>query len=168
MKGVYALFPDPDSAQLAVENLRAAGVADSDIMVVSSQPFEEYEFSHRDKATWISWIAPVGGAFGLGFGYWLTSMTERSWPLPTGGMPIVTPWTNLVIIFELTMLCTVLTTVATLLVTAKLPRRRTALYDPEVSDGKILVGLENLRNVPIEDLERALTVRTDISLKTIT
>ncbi len=167
MNAVYALFPDPNSVQLAVNNLRAAGVSDGDITVISSEPFEEFEFSHRDRPTWIFWIAAAGGALGLCFGYLLTSMTERAWPLPTGGMPIVAPWPNLVIIFELTMLCAILATVGTLLITAKLPRRRPALYDPQVSDGLILVGIENPRNISREELERALVVRSGITLKTI-
>ena len=166
VKAVYALFADPHSAQRAVENLRAAGVPDADITVISSEPFEEHEFSHRDRATWIYGIASAGGAVGLCLGYWLTSATARAWPIPTGGMPIVAMWPNLVVIFELTMLCAIVATVGTLLVTAKLPRRRPALYDPEVSNGRILVGLEDPR-VPLETIERALVWRGGISLKTI-
>jgi Alternative complex III, ActD subunit len=166
VKAVYALFADPDSAQRAVENLRQAGVPDSDITIISSEPFEEYEFSQRDRATWIYWIASAGGAVGLTLGYWLTSMTQRAWPLRTGGMPIVAMWPNLVVIFELTMLFAIVATVATLLVTAKLPRRRPALYDPEVSNGRILVGLEDPR-LPLPTIERALAWRSGIGLKTI-
>ena len=166
MKAVYALYPDPDSAQLAVGSLRAAGVADRDIIVISSEPFEEYEFSHRDKATWIFWIAAAGGVLGLGFGYWLTTMTERSWPLPTGAMPIVALWPNLVIMFELTMLFAILATIITLLIAAQIPRRLPKLYDPGVSYGRILVGLED-PPIPHDALERALVVRDGISVKTI-
>ena len=166
MTAIYALFPDPDTAQLAVENLRAAGVADGDITVISSEPFEEHEFSHRDKATWMFWIASAGAAVGLSVGYWLTTATERAWPLPTGGMPIGAMWPNLVIRFELTMLFVLLATVITLLVSARLPRRRARLYDPAISDGRILVGLEDPR-VPADAIERALIVRSGISLKII-
>ena len=166
VKAVYALFADPDSAQRAVDNLREAGVADREITVISSTPFEDHEFSHRDRATWIYWIAGAGGAVGLTFGYWLTSVTQRAWPLQTGGMPIVAMWPNLVVIFELTMLFAIVATVVTLLVTAKLPRRRPALYDPEVSNGLILVGLENPR-VPLETIERALAWHGVISLRKI-
>ncbi|MEO8256606.1 MAG: quinol:electron acceptor oxidoreductase subunit ActD [Acidobacteriota bacterium] len=166
VKAVYALFADPDSAQRAVQSLRDAGVADRDITVISSEPFEEYEFSHRDKATWIYWIAGAGGALGLAFGFWLTTMTQRAWPLQTGGMPIVAMWPNLVVIFELTMLFAIVATVASLLVTAGLPRRRPALYDPEVSDGRILVGLQDPR-LPLETIDRALAWRGGITLKTI-
>jgi hypothetical protein len=167
VKSVYALFGDPEAAQRAVENLRAAGVADGDIVVISSTPFEEYEFSHRDKATWIYWFAGVGGAIGLSAGYWLTRFTELDWPLPTGGMPIVAMWPNLVIIFELTMLFAILTTVLTLLITTRIPRRQPTLYDRAVSDGQILVGLENLRHVSLEELKRALTGPSGLGVKTI-
>ena len=49
-------------------------------------------------------------------GYFLTSITQQAWPIVTGGMPIVTNWSNLIIIFELTMLGAVFASVITLLV----------------------------------------------------
>jgi ActD protein len=45
------------------------------------------------------------------------------------------------VMFELTMLGGILAAVITLLVTARLVRRRPAFYDPAVSDGQILVGV---------------------------
>jgi Protein of unknown function (DUF3341) len=51
-------------------------------------------------------------------------------------------WTNLIIIFEMTMLSAILATVITLIVTAFIGQRG-KMYDPEVSDGYILVGVEN-------------------------
>lgn len=156
-KSVYALFADPDSAQRGVDSLRAVGVTDQEITVISSEPFEEQEFSHRERATWIYRLAGAGGALGLLSGYGLTSATERDWPLATGGMPIVSGWPNLVVIFELTMLFAILTTVAALLIAASLLRRRPSLYDTEISEGWILVGLASPRGASIDALERALT-----------
>ena len=52
------------------------------------------------------------------------------------GMPIVAWWPNIVITFELTMLGAILTTVVSMLVAARLPTMKKALYDPAVSDGK--------------------------------
>jgi len=150
---VYALYDDPVVVQRAVDGLRAAGVADADIVVMSSEPFEEYEFSHRDSANWLRWIAGLGGAAGLGLAYWLTSYTQQAWPLVTSGMPIVSPWPNLIVIFEMTMLGAILATVVTLLITAKLPSRLSRLYDPEVTNGYILVGVQR----PGTDLAPKLT-----------
>ena len=71
-------------------------------------------------------------------------------------MPIVAMWPNLIIMFELTMLGAILSTVVSLFITTKLPTTRSKLYDPEVSNGKILVGVENPRDDTLEKLERAL------------
>ena len=154
MSAIYALYDDGDSAQRAVNGLRNAGVADSAITVVSDQPMEAYEFGEMNRATRIWYIASGGGLIGLVFATWLTRMTELAWPLPTGNMPIVSWWPNLIVIFELTMLGAILATVATLLVTGELLRRRPALYDPRVSDGKILVGVDSPSRA--DDVERAL------------
>jgi hypothetical protein len=94
-------------------------------------------------------------AVGLIFATWLTRMTELAWPLQTGNMPIVAWWPNLIIMFELTML-------------VRHPRGgphaarhraaagpRPALYDPEIMDGKILVGVVNPANASA--VERALS-----------
>jgi hypothetical protein len=166
MKAIYALYRELDDVQRAVDSLRAAGLPDRDIVVISSEPIEEYEFSHRDKATWLFYIAGLGGAIGLAVSTWLTSFTETAWPLVTGNMPIVAWWPNLIVMFELTMLGAILATVLTLFITARLPSREPKLYDAEVSDGKILVGVENPRSGVVPDIERALlaggvaTVRT--------
>jgi hypothetical protein len=143
VSAVYALYSTPGGAQRAVDNLHAAGVGDHRITIVSGEPYEEQEFAHRERATWMWYIAAGGGLLGLATATWLTRMTEVAWPLPTGNMPIVAWWPNLIIMFELTMLGGILAAVITLLVAAKLPGRRTALYDPEVMDGKILVGVDN-------------------------
>jgi len=156
MKAVYALYAEPDDVQRAVDNLRAAGLTEPEIVVISSEPIEEYEFSRRDAATWLYWIAGGGGVIGLLFGTWLTRMTELAWPLPTGNMPIVAWWPNLIVIFELTMLGGILATVITLFITAKIPAGEPKLYDPDVADGKILVGVENPRDASVAAIEQAL------------
>jgi hypothetical protein len=143
MKAIYGLYDDPHVAQVAVDNLRAAGVADADITVISSEPFDHFEFGHRDAKTAMPWIAAGAGAIGLVLSYYLLGVSQRSWPLVTSGMPVVTNWTNLIIIFEMTMLAAIIATVITLLITAGIPSRGGQMYDPEVSDGYILVGVEN-------------------------
>ena len=104
-------------------------------------------------------VAVLGGLLGLCFAYWLTTMTEKAWPLPTGGMPIVAMWPNLIIMFELTMLGGILATVITLLIVTSLLRRQPTLYDTEVSDSEILVGVQNPPAASRETVERALLAR---------
>lgn len=156
MSAIYGLYSDPGVAQRAVDNLRAAGVSDADITVISSEPFEHYEFGHRDATSAMPWIAAAAGLFGLVTTYYLLGASQMSWPLRTSGMPIVPLWTNLIIIFEMTMLSAIIATVITLLITAGLPSRGGKLYDPEVSDGYILVGVENPSDVDRLDAALAL------------
>ena len=78
MSAVYALYPDPDAAQRAVNGLRTAGVAEADITVMSGEPFEEQPFAQRDKATWLWYIAVAGGVAGLTFATWLTRIDRKS------------------------------------------------------------------------------------------
>ncbi|MDH4066195.1 MAG: DUF3341 domain-containing protein [Acidobacteriota bacterium] len=167
MKGVYALYTGPDAAQQAVDALRGLGIANRDIVVMSSEPFEEYEFSRRDEATWLHWIAGAGGVAGLAGGYLLTSMTQRAWPLPTSGMPIVSTWPNTIIVFEMTMLGAILATVVALLITASLPGRLSRLYDPAVTQGYILVGVDRPDDSLAGRLDEALSGVPGAQVKTI-
>src|ERR1041385_7931714 len=125
MNAIYALYPDPNSAQEAFDALRRAGSKlgfdPRKIVVVTSEPFEGYDFSDEHASSPMFPIAALGGIAGGLFGYWLGAYTQTSYPLVTGGMPVITAWTNGIIIYELTMLGAILTTLLTLLVTAGLP-----------------------------------------------
>jgi len=154
MSAVYGLFGDPGQAQQAVNALRKAGLRTEEITIQSSEPLDEFEFGALDRKTAMSWFAALGAGIGMATGYFLTSITQRAWPIDTGGMPIVSNWTNVILIFELTMLGAVLATLITLLWSARIPGRLPQLYDPEVSRGMILVGVANPGNA--EAVERAL------------
>jgi hypothetical protein len=166
VKAIYALYPDGQAAQQAVNRLRAEGFADREITVLSPQPMEDYEFGRRDKATWMWWIACGGALVGMAIAAGLTWVTEMSWQIDVGGLPSFAWWPNLIIFFELTMLGAIVATVATLVVTARLGRR-SALYDPEVSDGKILVGIEDPPDSAIPKLEAALSAVREALVKTV-
>ena len=166
MKAIYGLYGDGMSAQHAVNRLRAAGIADDEIVDMSAQPMEEYEFGHMDSKTRIWWIACLGGLIGMATAFGLAWLTEMSWPINVGGLPIFAWWPNLIIIFELTMLGAILATVITLVVTAGLGRRST-FYDPAVSDGKILVGVANPAEAQVRDLEAALSAQHGAQVKTL-
>ena len=156
MSAVYALYEDGDSAQRAINALQADGVSRAAITVLSGEPIEDQAFFETDKSTWMWYFASFGGVVGLIFATWLTRMTELAWPIKTGNMPIVSWWPNLIIMFEMTMLFGILAAVLTLLVTARLPGKRPALYDPAIMDGKILVGVVNPANASA--VERALSL----------
>lgn len=165
MKAVYALYDDGDAAQRAVNLLRAAGVSDADITVITAEPMEDYEFSHIGCESWIWYIASGGGLLGFLLAVWLTRFTEMDWPIATGNMPIVSWWPNLIVMFEMTMLGAIVSAVLTLIVTGGLARGGAKLYDPDVTNGKILVGVENPADG--HQVERALLAAPGAQLKVL-
>ena len=167
MKSVYALYADGNAAQKAVDGLRAAGFSDNEITVITGEPMEDYEFSRIGHKNPLFMVAAGGGLFGLLFSVWLTSFTERDWPINVGNMATVAWYPNLIVVFELTMLGAILATVITLVVTGGLLRRRPAFYDPEVTNGMIFIGIENPREGSMPQIESALLSTPGVSLKTL-
>ena len=49
MKAIYGLYSSGGLAQQAVNRLKAAGVAERDIVVMSAQPMEDFEFGRSDS-----------------------------------------------------------------------------------------------------------------------
>ena len=169
MNAIYALYSDPGSAQSAFDALRrtgpALGVDAGKIVVVTSVPLEGYDFAAEHAKTYMFPLAALGGLLGGSLGYWLASFTQTSYPLPTGGMPIVTSWTNGIIIFEMAMLGAILTTLITLLITAGLPNFKPALCDPEIWKGKILVGVTDPPPAARSELEAKLRQAGAVAIK---
>ncbi len=166
MKSVYALYPHGEDAQRAVNSLRASGVSDQDITVMSNTPMEDFEFSHIRGKNYLWYLACMGGLIGFFGSIALLTYTSNDWPMNVGNMKPISWWAFLIPIFELTMLGSIAATVISLLVTAKLLRRRPKMYDPAVSDGQILVGVENFSGNE-KDIERALMVAPYVTPKTI-
>ena len=156
MRALYALHGDPESAQRSVDNLKAVGIPERDIVVMSSVPLAGHAFFERDRKSLISLVAVLAGVAGAVAGIALTSLTQISWPLNTGGMPIVSIWPNLIVIFEMTMFSAILATVIALFITSGLRGRLPALYDPEVSNGKILIGVAGPPAERLAAIEEAL------------
>ena len=126
------------------------------IVIVSGEPHEGYEFTdshdHLDSL-------PLGGArrgCGRHAGYLLTTLSQKSYPIVTGGMSLTPAWTNGIIIYEMIMLGAILTTLVVLLIGAGLPNFKGVITDPEIWTGKILVGVVDPPESSQPELERRL------------
>jgi len=152
-KGIYILCSEPGSTERAVGALLSAGMSRRDIVVLSSVPLEQYAPSEKVRMPWLVFAGAVLGGIG---GFLLASLTQKSYPINTGGMPVVTLWTDGIITYELAMLGAILTTSVVFLLTARLPSRHLPC-DPQVSQGKVMVGIASapdaLRNQIIERLK---------------
>jgi hypothetical protein len=136
--------------------LREAGIAPDRIVVISPEPFEEFAFAQADSETPMPWIAVVGGVVGGTCGFLLAWYSQAANGIVTGGMPILAPWPTGLVTYELTMMGTVLTTVIALLISIRLPSWKPRLYDPEVSYGKVLIGVLDPSDTLLSDIEELL------------
>jgi hypothetical protein len=144
-KTIYGIYSGPDEAQRMVDALVAAGselhIRRGQVVVFSSEPFDGYDFADQHARTHLFQLAALGGLVGGACGYGLTALTQRAYPLATGGMPIVSLWTNGIIVYEMGMLGAIIFTIVALLGSARLPHFRAPLTDPAMWEGKILVGV---------------------------
>src|SRR5580704_13195286 len=120
---IYGLFPGPVSAERGAKALRDAGVAPARMLVMSAEPFEEFEFTRIPHSSAMYRIAACGGIVGGTLGFLLARFVQTAYPFPliTGGMPLISPFPTGIVTYELTMFSAVVTTVITLLVTTGLP-----------------------------------------------
>lgn len=170
MNAIYALYTDADAAQRAVDVLERdaaqIGVDRSKIEVLSSVPLEDAEFSKRVMRSRIPWLAVLGGITGGTVTYFFVTGAQRAFPIVTGGMPITPTWTNGIIVYEMTMLGAILTTVVTLLLKVRLPDWRKRLYDSAVSEGLILVGVTNPMSSSVIQIEEVFRQTGASEIKT--
>lgn len=153
---IVVLCSEPDLAKQSVNALLSAGVPTSDIILMSSEPLEQYGIPSHKK-TIMPWLVVCGAIVGGIGGFLLASLTQKSYAINTGGMQVVTLWTDGIITYELTMLGAIVTTGVVFLLTAFLLRRDRCPYEPEVSAGKVLVGVasvpSSVRNEVIQSLQ---------------
>ena len=160
MNVIYGLYADPEAAQRAVDALHAASFDlkfdENQIIIISGEPHEGYDFADSHLTTLPYRWAVLGGAIGAFSGYLLTTLSQKTYPIHTGGMPVTPPWTNGIIIYELTMLGAILMTFFVLLRGARLPSFKGVIKDPEIWLGKILVGVTEPTDAAKQELENCL------------
>jgi hypothetical protein len=160
MTAIYGLFPDTNSARQALTALRTESsrlrIKPESILLMSSEPLEEEGFGWEEQRTPMPWFAVLGAVLGGTAGYTLAAFTQRVYPLPTGGMPLVANYPSGIITYEMTMFGAIFATIVTLLISARLPNYGKRVYDPEVTNGKILVGVADPDPTCQGDIEKQL------------
>lgn len=132
--GLLASFEYLDSIVDAIHELRKAGFKE----LTTYAPYPEH---HIEEALGYGespvrvWTL-VGGLTGAATGFALTIFTSLDWPLVTGGKPILSIPTSVVIAFELTILFGAFATLIGLFYNARLPRLgKPKVYRTDFSSG---------------------------------
>lgn len=134
-QGLMASFDYLDATVEAIRALRREGFDE----ITAFAPFPEH---HIEQALGygpspVRLFTLIGGLTGAATGFAFTIFTSMDWPLVTGGKPILSIPTYVVIAFELTILFGVFATVIGVFWNMRIPDLKTrVVYDPEYSAGR--------------------------------
>jgi Protein of unknown function (DUF3341) len=136
---VKGIFEDSGDLRVAIARLGQAGIAQEQMEVISAEPGSGEMFLPVRKKTRIGAFALTGGLLGAAGGFLLSTLTALAYPLPTGGMPILSWWPIGIVTYEAMMLGAILATLLGLLVELRLPNLRSLPYHNAVADGGFLL-----------------------------
>jgi molybdopterin-containing oxidoreductase family membrane subunit len=133
--GTVAHFEHFDRFLKAIRVLRASGF--DNLRVASPVPRHEIDEALGRRESPVRVFTLVGAILGGTVGLGLTINTSIGYPLITGGKPIVSMPTFIVIAFELTILFGAIGTLLGLLVNARFPRLRIGpAFDPRFCEDR--------------------------------
>lgn len=141
---ILAIFPDLEPAADAIEQLRALGVQDGCMNVISGIPVTEAMLGRPRQWSNVPRIALGGAILGFLGGAFLAFVAPYLYPYPVqvgSQYPVPGPPT-VVLLFELTMLGMLLSTFLGVFLDSFFPNYRPMKYVPEISDGKIAILVE--------------------------
>ena len=98
------LFDEKADFLAKLNELIARGVPASSIEVRTPVPVHEAFHILRTPPSPLGWFTGTGAVLGAATGFGLTIGTVLSWPLITGGKPLISLPPFLIIVFELTIL----------------------------------------------------------------
>lgn len=134
---LLGVFEQPDAAADAVERLQRDGFGDNDFDILTGTPYPEGSFGEKVSRHRLYLFPLIGALCGFSVGLLITAGTQISYPMVTGGKPILSIPPMLIIMYEGTMLGAILFTVIGVLFESRLPRFSLGVYDPRITEGYI-------------------------------
>src|ERR687885_3014480 len=127
---LLAVFRDPGAVASAMDALRGAGFSGRELTVLSGTPYPEGAFGEEPVRHRLYVFPFIGAACGFAVGLLLTIGTQLSYPLVTGGKPILSIPPMINVLFEGTMLGALVLTVVGVIFESRLPDLGETPYDP--------------------------------------
>ncbi len=164
-RSVLGLFTDENVAADAMDSLRGDGYTSAEYEVLTGTPYPEGTFGEEEPVHKLYRWPLMGAACGFIVGLLLTTGTQLAYPLVTGGKPILGVPPMAIIIYEGTMLGSIIFTVIGVIIESRLPRLFMGAYDTRITEGYIGVAVttdenrvgraeEVLRQAGAEDITR--------------
>lgn len=136
-RSVLGLYHEATSTADTIDRLRELGVPDEAITVMSGVPYAPEILGRRPFYERLAPIALIGAVGGFLAALFLTVVTPYLYPIPVGGQPLVPGPPTIIIVFEFTMLGTLLATFGGLLAEIAFPAVGRHEYDFRITEGHI-------------------------------
>ena len=138
LRGVLALYEDPDTLLRAAAQVREHGFANAD--AYTPYPVHGLSEALGIKKSWIPYVTLVmgltGAALGLTFEIWTSAY---DWPLNVGGKPFVSLPAFIPITFECGVLIAGTMTLAALLLACGMPDFTTPILDRDLTNNRFAI-----------------------------
>lgn len=142
MTQMLGLFKEAEGAAAATEALEEAGYGSDNFDILTGFPYPEGAFGEREENHRLYVFPLIGALLGFSTALLLTIGTQLAYPIMTGGKPILSLPTMLIIAYEGTMLGAILFTVLGIFFESRIPNFRPGIYDPRITEGYIGITLE--------------------------
>ena len=134
---LLGMFQDPQQVADAMGALKDNNFPAEDLDVYSGCPYPEGTFGEHDPAHRLYMFPLVGALIGFAIGILWTAGTQISYPLVTGGKPLLSIPPMTILMYENTMLGAIIFTVLGVLFESRLPKLNLGLYDERITEGYI-------------------------------
>jgi hypothetical protein len=130
-------FQDLERAADTLDQLRALGISDGDITVVSSMPYSAKALGRAEVKTPLPGIVMASAMAGLLIGLFFTVVTPYLYVIRVGGQPIVPVPTTALLLYEFIMLILILGSFVGVVVLNNLPSTGPSYDGPALIDDRI-------------------------------
>ncbi|MCP4537930.1 MAG: DUF3341 domain-containing protein [Chloroflexi bacterium] len=130
-------FQDLERAADTLDQLRALGISDGDITVVSSMPYSAKALGRPEIKTPLSGISMASALAGLLIGLFFTVVTPYLYVIRVGSQPIVPVPTTALLLYEFIMLILILGSFIGVVVLNNLPTTGPSYDGPALIDDRI-------------------------------
>jgi len=154
-KRMLGLFGDFDEAFEVIADIRrykVPGLTVDDVTLKSPIEHPEIEDVLGERPSNVPKFAFWGSLFGLVFGFLFLASAQANFP--SGGKPIITIPSNVVLAYEMMILFGVLSTLVGFIIGARLMRKSSGLYDTAITVDQIGIVIEvaDEQEQPLKDL----------------
>jgi mono/diheme cytochrome c family protein len=135
---ILGLYQDPETAADAIDRFHQINVPDKNIEILSGFPMKSAMLGRPNPKHWVGRGAMVGSVVGILTAFTFTVGLYYLYTLDVGNQPRLFPIPpTLIVLFELTMLLTVLVTFLSFWLANRFPTFRPKAYDPHITQGYI-------------------------------